>query len=106
MSKKKKYNPHKSDVLFHVMKFFAYFFGFGFLYSSFFPEEFINPETTSFKPGFSYLKIAYFIGVPISYFLFDYLITADKKKWLHNIKIRFKKTGSDKPGSGEFGDYY
>ena len=104
MSKKKKYNPHKSDVLFHVMKFFAYFFGFGFLYSSFFPEEFINPETMLFKPGFSYLKIAYFIGVPISYFLFDYMVKADKKKWLHNIKIRFKKMGSDKPGFGEFGD--
>ena len=106
MSKKKKNYYHKSDVFLHVLKFFLYFFGFGALYSSFFPEEFLNPETMLFKPGFSYLKVAYFFGVPISYFLFDYLITADKKKWLHNLKKRFKGMGSDKPGSGEFGDYY
>ena len=87
----------------HVLKFFLYFFGFGVLYSSFFPEEFINPETMLFKPGFSYLKVAYFFGVPVSYFLFDFLITRDKKKWLQNLKKRFKAMGSDRPGFGEFG---
>ena len=87
----------------HVLKFFLYFFGFGVLYSSFFPEEFMNPETMLFKPGFSYLKVAYFFGVPVSYFLFDFLITRDKKKWLQNLKKRFKAMGSDRPGFGEFG---
>ena len=106
MSKKKKYDNQKSEVFFHIIKFLVYFFGFGALYSSFFPEEFINPETMLFKPGFSYLKVAYFFGVPISYFLFDYLITRDKKKWLHNLKKRFKGMGGDKPGSGEYGGYY
>ena len=63
----------------------------------------MNPETMLFKPGFSYLKVAYFFGVPVSYFLFDFLITRDKKKWLQNLKKRFKAMGSDRPGFGEFG---
>jgi len=62
-----------------------------------------QPNYNFFPPPFSYkalffhnlgnytllLLLVYFI----SYFLIDYLLTKDKKKWFENIKMRWKANG-------------
>ena len=83
-SEKKHINP----MIFNMLKFFAYWYLILQLLNFHFP---IYMQSKQPRSIFEMLMIIVFlIFVPALYFLLDYLIVKDKKKWLENFKIRRK----------------
>ena len=80
MSKNKKDNRIFYSVVFHVIKFFIYWYIIFLIFKHYLPEKVLLNFT------------------PFTYFLFDYLLTKDKKKWFKNLN---KRTKAFKNNQGE-----
>ena len=90
LSKREK--KHIGPMIFHILKFFAYCYLILQLLLQLLNFHF--PIYMQSKQPRSIFEILIFIVllifVPALYFLFNYLIVKDKKKWLENFKIRRK----------------
>ncbi len=91
----KQERKHLLASSFHIFKFCGLFYALQYVigYILYQPDHnFFQPPNLPFYNLGNYtllLLLVYFI----SYFLIDYLLTKDKKKWFENIKIRLKASG-------------
>ena len=86
MNKSKK--KHIGPMIFHMLKFFAYCYLILQLLNFYFPIYMQSKQPRSIFENL--ISIVFLIFVIALYFLLDYLIVKDKKKWLENFKIRRK----------------
>ena len=79
---------HIGPMIFHMLKFFAYCYLILQLLNFHFPSYMQSKQPRSIFEMLIF--IVFLIFVPALYFLLDYLIVKDKKKWLENFKVRRK----------------
>ena len=79
---------HIGPMIFHMLKFFAYCYLILQLLNFHFPIYMQSKQPRSIFEMLIF--IVFLIFVPALYFLFNYLIVKDKKKWLENFKVRRK----------------
>ena len=79
---------HIGPIIFHMLKFFAYCYLILQLLNFHFPIYMQSKQPRSIFENL--ISIVFLIFVIALYFLLDYLIVKDKKKWLENFKIRRK----------------
>ena len=79
---------HIGPIIFHMLKFFAYSYLLLQLLNFHFPIYMQSKQPRSIFENL--ISIVFLIFVIALYFLLDYPIVKDKKKWLENFKIRRK----------------
>lgn len=79
---------HIGPIIFHTLMFFAYCYLILQLLNFHFPIYMQSKQPRSIFENL--ISIVFLIFVIALYFLLDYLIVKDKKKWLENFKIRRK----------------
>ena len=77
---------HIGPIIFHMLKFFAYCYLILQLLNFHFPIYMQSKQPRSIFENL--ISIVFLIFVIALYFLLDYPIVKDKKKWLENFKIR------------------
>ena len=75
---------HIGPIIFHMLKFFAYCYLILQLLNFHFPIYMQSKQPRSIFENL--ISIVFLIFVIALYFLLDYLIVKDKKKWLENLK--------------------
>ena len=79
----------------HIFKFIGLFYALQYVigYILYQPDHnFFQPPNLPFYNLGNYILLLFLVYF-ISYFLIDYLLTKDKKKWFENIKMRWKAFG-------------